>query len=138
MYKNQESKSFTRERIDISKVAARGVLWKKVFLEISQNSQENTCARVSFLIKLHTPPATLLKKRLWPRCFPVNFAKFLGTPFHRTPPDDCLWHIKVQKLISILGYEKSIKKKKQKKNFTTKSFNTFIIPLPTKNLQRVS
>ena len=29
----------------------RGVLWKKVFLEISQNSQENTCARVSFLIK---------------------------------------------------------------------------------------
>ena len=25
---------------------------KKVFLEISQNSQENTCARVSILIKL--------------------------------------------------------------------------------------
>ena len=25
---------------------------RKVFLEISQNSQENTCARVSFLIKL--------------------------------------------------------------------------------------
>ena len=25
---------------------------KKVFLKISQNSQENTCARVSFLIKL--------------------------------------------------------------------------------------
>ena len=30
----------------------RGVLWKKVLLEVSQNSQENTCARVSFLIKL--------------------------------------------------------------------------------------
>ena len=28
---------------------------KKVFLEISQNSQERTCARVSFLIKLQTP-----------------------------------------------------------------------------------
>ena len=27
---------------------------KKMFLEISQNSQENTCARVSFLIKLQT------------------------------------------------------------------------------------
>ena len=36
-----------------SEAATRGVLWKKVFLEISQNSQENTCARVSFLIKLH-------------------------------------------------------------------------------------
>ena len=26
-------------------------------------------------------PATLFKKRLWHRCFPVNFAKFLRTPF---------------------------------------------------------
>ena len=25
--------------------------------------------------------ATLSKKRLWHRCFHVNFAKFLGTPF---------------------------------------------------------
>ena len=35
--------------------AATGVvLWKKMFLKILQNPQENTCARVSFLIKLHT------------------------------------------------------------------------------------
>ena len=43
-------------------------------------------ARDSLLIKLHTlffnkvtviRPATLLKKSLWNRCFPVNFAKFL-------------------------------------------------------------
>ena len=26
-------------------------------------------------------PGTLLKKRLWHNYFPVNFAKFLGTPF---------------------------------------------------------
>ena len=26
-------------------------------------------------------PASLLKKRPWHRCFPVNFAKFLRTPF---------------------------------------------------------
>ena len=32
--------------------ATRGVLCKMVFSEISQNSQENTCARDSFLIKL--------------------------------------------------------------------------------------
>ena len=31
-------------------------------------------------------PAILLKKRLWHRCFPVNFVKFLRTPFfYRTP-----------------------------------------------------
>ena len=47
-----------------------------MFLEISQNSQENTCARVS-----DHRPATLLKKRLWHRYFPVNFAKFHRTTF---------------------------------------------------------
>ena len=48
------------------------VFCKKVFLKISQNSQENTCLR----------SATLLKKRH--RCFPMNFAKFLRTLFYRT------------------------------------------------------
>ena len=52
-----------------------------MLLEILENSQKNTCARVSFLIKLQAEPATLLKKRLWHRCFPVNFVKFLRTPF---------------------------------------------------------
>ena len=42
---------------------------KKVFLEISQNSQESTCAIVS------------LKKRPSHRCFLVNFAEFLRPPF---------------------------------------------------------
>ena len=56
-----------------------------MFLEISQNSKENTCVRDSFLIKLQARPATLLKKSLWYRCFHVNFAKFLRTPFlHNT------------------------------------------------------
>ena len=47
-------------------VVAQRFFVKKVFLEISQNSQE---------------------KRPWHRCFPVNFAKFLRTPLsYRTPP----------------------------------------------------
>ena len=62
--------------------ATRGVLWKKVFLEILQNLQENTCARVSFFTKVAGLRAVnLLKKRLRHRCFPVNFAKLLRTPF---------------------------------------------------------
>ena len=52
---------------------------KRVSLEIAQSSQGNTCSRVSFLIKLQA--CALLKQRLWHRCFPVNFAKFLRTPF---------------------------------------------------------
>ena len=33
-----------------TEAATEGITWKKVFLEISQNSQENTCAKLSFLI----------------------------------------------------------------------------------------
>ena len=33
---------------DAGKAATRSVLCKKVFIEILQNSQENTCARASF------------------------------------------------------------------------------------------
>ena len=35
---------------------------KEVFLKISQNSQENTCARVSFLIKLQIEACNFIKK----------------------------------------------------------------------------
>ena len=60
---------------------------KKLLLQISQDSQENTSARVSFLITLQASvclrPSTLLKKRLWQRCFPVNFVKFKNTCFYR-------------------------------------------------------
>ena len=45
-----ESKSFDNISIPF-KSSHQSVLWKKVFLEISQNSQKNTCARDSFLIK---------------------------------------------------------------------------------------
>ena len=31
-------------------------------------------------------PATLLQKRLWHRCFPVNFAKFVRTAFFTEQP----------------------------------------------------
>ena len=34
----------------LPEATTRGVLQKKVFLKISQNLQENTCARVSFLM----------------------------------------------------------------------------------------
>ena len=65
---------------------SKAVVWRcsveKLFLEISQNSHKRACARVSFFSKVTGQrPATLLKKRLWHRSFPVNFAKFLRAPF---------------------------------------------------------
>ena len=49
---------------------------KGVFLKISQNSQENICAGVSFLIKLQA--SNFIEKETLAQVFPVNFSKFLG------------------------------------------------------------
>ena len=59
---------------------------KKVFLKISQNSQKNTCARVSFLIMLQHSDCNFIKKRLWHRFVPMNFVSFLRKIFCKTPP----------------------------------------------------
>ena len=68
-------------------VVARRCSIKKAFLRILQNSQENTCTRVSFFNKFSGfRPATLLKKSLWHRCYLVNFVKFSKNIFfYRTP-----------------------------------------------------
>ena len=74
-----------------TKTVAHRCSVKKQFLEISQNSQESTCVRISFLINLQArdlKPTTLLRKRVWHRCYPVNFAKFLRTSFLTPLLDD--------------------------------------------------
>ena len=58
---------------------------KKVFLEISQNSQGNTCARVSFLIKLQET-WKLIKKETLVQVFSCEFCEISKNTFlHRTP-----------------------------------------------------
>ena len=47
----------------VLEAAAGGVLWKMVFLKISQNSQENACVGVSFLIKLQAAGLQLYSSR---------------------------------------------------------------------------
>ena len=54
---------------------------KKVFLEMSQNSQENTCARVAFLILLQAEVCNFIKKETLAEVFSVNFVKFLRILF---------------------------------------------------------
>ena len=71
------------ENIEIWKIwyieCSEAVVWrcsvKKVLLEISQNSQENNGARVSFLVKLQTLASSFTKKRLSKSTF-----------LHRTTP----------------------------------------------------
>ena len=59
---------------------------KMVFLEISQNSQENTCDRVSFLIKLQASASNFIKKETLAQVFSCEFCEISkNTFFHRTP-----------------------------------------------------
>ena len=64
---------------------------KKLFLDILQNSQKNTCAGVSFSIKLQAEACNFIKKRLWDRCFPVNFAETCNFIKTDSGTDVSLW-----------------------------------------------
>ena len=54
-------------------------------------------------------PATLLKKSLWHRCFPVNFVKFLRAPFLIEHSDGCFWTVTSRKLRVALIYRKILR-----------------------------
>ena len=61
---------------------------KRVLKNLAKFTGKHMC-QVLFHNKVADPePATLIKKRLWHRRFPMNFAKFLRTPFHRTTLND--------------------------------------------------
>ena len=62
---------------------------KKVFLEISQNLQENTCASISFLIKLQVSTCNFVKKETLSQVFFCEFCEiFENTLSYRMSPVD--------------------------------------------------
>ena len=81
-----------------AQAAIRGVLWKKVVLKnFAKFTGKHLCHSL-FLIK-QTVACTLcsfIKRRLWHRCFPVNFGKSLRTPFLQNTSGQLLlrlhWH----------------------------------------------
>ena len=54
---------------------------KDVLKHFAKFTGNYLCQSLFFNKVAGTRPATLFKKGLWYRCFPMNFAKFLGTPF---------------------------------------------------------
>ena len=60
---------------------------KKVVLKISQNSQENTCARVIFLVKLQVLAYNFIKEETMAQVFSCESCKIYKNTFsYRTPP----------------------------------------------------
>ena len=54
---------------------------KGVLKNFSKLTGKHLCKSLFFNKVESLRPATLLKKRLWHRCFPRNFVKFLRTSF---------------------------------------------------------
>ena len=69
--------------------------WQKndVYIYLWYRSSHQRCS-VKKGVKKALRHAALLKKRLWHRCFAVNFAKFLGTPFLQNTSGGLLLMIK--------------------------------------------
>ena len=63
------------------KAVVRRCSVKKEFLEISQNSQENTCVRISFLIKLKAKACNFIKKETLTQVFPCEFFEISKNTF---------------------------------------------------------
>ena len=67
-----------------------------MFLEISQNSYENSCARVSFLIKLQAQTCNFIKKGRLTQVFSCEFCKisintFFTEHFWTTASQKCVY-----------------------------------------------
>ena len=62
---------------------------KDVFKNFAKSTGKHLCQSLFFNEVAGLRSATVLKKRLWHRCFPVNLRNFLEHLFYTTPPDDC-------------------------------------------------
>ena len=70
-----------------TEVVTRRCSVKKMFLEISQNSQENIFARVSFLIKLKASADNFIKKGTLAQVLSCEFCEISKNTFsYKTPP----------------------------------------------------
>ena len=56
---------------------------------------KHLCQSLFFYTLADLRPATLFKKRLWHKCFPVNFTKFLRTPFLQNTSGGCFYFLDI-------------------------------------------
>ena len=59
----------------------RCFLKKGILRNFAKLARKHLCQSLFFNKVAGLSPAALLKKKLWHRCFPVNFAKFLRTSY---------------------------------------------------------
>ena len=104
---------------------------KKVFF--AKFTGKHTCQSL-FFNKVACPRPTLLKKRLWHRCFPLNFAKISKNTFsYKTPSVAASEFLKVRLVIWTFGmmmHEIYFKKEIQRRFFFLSGFSFTTIHEP--------
>ena len=75
--KTECNKDFTRNRSNRPKVICK----KGVLRNFAKFTEKYLCQSLFFNKIAGLKPATILKKRIWHRCFLVKLAKFLRAPF---------------------------------------------------------
>ena len=81
-----DRRSFGRKKHPPEVIVRKGVL-----RNFAKFTGKHLCQSLFFNKVTYLRPAILLKKRLWYRCFPVNFEKFLRAPFWQNNSGGCLW-----------------------------------------------
>ena len=91
------SNEYKVSRIGFTSSHRRCSIKKVAFPVISKNSQENSCARVTFLIKLKASACNFIKKETLAQVLSCEFFKiskntfqnFYKNVFYRTPSSNC-------------------------------------------------
>ena len=90
-WKISEEKSMTRVNVRLyyrRSLRSCSVKKKTVHKNSAKFTGKHLCRNLFFNITT----GTSLKKRLWHKCFPVNFEKFFRSLFHRTPSGNCSYY----------------------------------------------
>ena len=86
---NHMQKFFIRFALSFQKQPPEVIYKKGVLKKFAKFTGKHLCQSLFFNKFTDLRRATLLKKRLWHRYFPENFAKFLRTLFLQPPLRDC-------------------------------------------------
>ena len=81
-FDDEEERTLARALIFVAAeaVARRCSVKKGVLRNFKKFTGKHRCQSLFFNKVATLTPATLLKKRLWHSCFPVNFVEYLRTP----------------------------------------------------------
>ena len=66
---------------------------KGILKNFARFTEKHLCQSLFFNKVADLRAATLLKKRPWHRCFPVDFPKFLRTSFLQSTSSGCFWSL---------------------------------------------